>query len=277
MTQRVRGAILLSIFLGLCLLALQSFADDTQVVAQTDGTLMKAVQQQDKKELDALLDQDFTWTTSAGKTLNRSDVLSHLAELAANENTSAEMQQHLYGDVALVTAVHDRVHAARFWVKRKGGWRILIYHEATLVDKSEPSKSHTEGCENPCKTLPYTPKNDKEKQIILSWQALETAVTNHDSAGWAPHIADEFMLVNSNNDHVLTKADRMAILDKQKQSGAGSAPVPLLSAEMFDFGDAVIMRAQHQRGGEKPIHVSRIWIKRDGKWIMAFSEQTIVQ
>ena len=273
MTQRIRRTAFLAIFLGVSFLA---FADDPQLIAQADRTFVKAVQQQDAKELGALLDQDFTWTTSAGKTLNRSDVLAHFPELAGNETASADTP-HLYGDVAVVTAVHDRAHAARFWVKRDGGWRLLIYHEATLVEKTEPAKPHAGGCENPCQTLPYTPKNDAEKQIILSWQALETAVTNHDSAGWAPHIADEFLLVNSNNDHVLTKADRMAILDKQKQSGAGSAPVPLLSAEMFDFGDTAIMRAQHQRGDEKPIHVSRIWIKRDGKWIMAFSEQTVVQ
>lgn len=276
MTAKFVRLISLAIFL-LFSLSLLAVADAALSVTQADRAFVDAVQQKDGKKLDALLDQDFTWTTSSGETLNRRDVLSKLSGVAGSGGPSAETQQHLYGDVALVTAVRDRVHAARFWVKRKSGWRLLIYHEATLVDKAEASKPHAGDCENPCKTLPYHPKNESEKQIILSWQALETAVTNHDSAGWAPHVADEFMLVNSNNDHVLTKGDRMAILDKQKQSGAGSAPVPLVSAQMFDFGDTVIMRAQHQRLEEKPIHVSRIWIKRDGRWIMAFSEQTIVQ
>jgi hypothetical protein len=90
-------------------------------------------------------------------------------------------------------------------------------------------------------------------------------------------VADEFMLVNNNNDHVMTKSDRMAILDKQKQKGSPSAPVPLVSAKMFDFGDTVVMKAEHQRATGKAIHVTRVWIKRNGKWIMAFSQQTTVQ
>ena len=188
---------------------------------------MKAIHQQGEKELGAIVDADFTWTTSAGKTLNRSEVLSQLAELAQGGEPDGDLQQRIYGDVAVVTAVHGRVHALRVWVKGKTGWRALIYHETELADKAEPPKAHAGSCENPCKTLPYTPKNASERQIVASWQALETAVTNHDSAGWAPHVADEFMLVNSNNDHVLTKADRMAILDKQKQKGTGSVPVPL--------------------------------------------------
>ena len=93
----------------------------------------------------------------------------------------------------------------------------------------------------------------------------------------ASHIADEFLLINSNNDHPFTKADRVAILDKQKLTGTSSAPIPLVSAKMFDFGDTVIMAANHRRGTDKPVRVSRIWIKRDGQWLMAFSEQTIVQ
>ena len=64
---------------------------------------------------------------------------------------------------------------------------------------------------------------------------------------------------------------------QQKQTLAGAAPVPLVAAKMFDFGDSVVMTAQHQRGNSKPIHVTRVWIKRDGQWLMAFSQQTTIQ
>ena len=46
---------------------------------------------------------------------------------------------------------------------------------------------------------------------------------------------------------------------------------------MFNFGDAVIMTCLHQPYSGKPIHVSRLWIKRDGKWIMSISYQTAIQ
>ena len=132
-------------------------------------------------------------------------------------------------------------------------------------------------CDNPCKTLPYRPRNEAEQGIVASWQALETGVATHDSAAWSPHIADEFVMVGSSNDHPLTKADRMATLDLQKQTGAPSAPAPLVSAQMFDFGDSVVMTCLHQPYTGKRIHVSRVWIKRNGHWIMAISYQTAIQ
>src|ERR1700682_278127 len=52
----------------------------------------------------------------------------------------------------------------------------------------------------------FTSTNDAELSIIASWQALETAVTHHDAAGWAPHVAAEFVIINANNDHPMTKA-----------------------------------------------------------------------
>jgi uncharacterized protein DUF4440 len=251
-------------------------AENDPALQKTDSAFVQAASAADKKALSSMLDSEFTWTDSAGKTLTRNEALQSLPTTPAN-SSAAEVQQRTYGDVGLILAVSGKTHAARFWVKRSQGWRLLIYHEATLSEEARSGAPRPKECENPCKTLPYEPKNDAEKGIIASWQALETAVTNHDSHTWALHVADEFLLINSNNDHPFTKADRVAILDKQKLTGTSSAPIPLVSAKMFDFGDTVIMAANHRRDTDKPVRVSRIWIKRDGQWLMAFSEQTIVQ
>src|SRR5260370_240475 len=113
--------------------------------------------------------------------------------------------------------------------------------------------------------------------MIASWQAVDTGVTNHDAAMWSPHIADEFTMLGSSNDHPLTKADRIATLNLQKQTRFGSAPAPLVSAQMFDFGDSVVMTCLHQPYTGKPVHVTRLWIKRDVKWILSISYQTTIQ
>jgi hypothetical protein len=125
--------------------------------------------------------------------------------------------------------------------------------------------------------MPFKPKNESEQAIVASWQALETGVTNHDASVWSPHIAEEFAMLGSANDHPLTKADRIATLNLQKQTGRASAPAPLVSAQMFDFGDSVIMTCLHQPYTGKPVHVSRLWIRRDGKWVMSISFQTTIQ
>jgi hypothetical protein len=229
-----------------------------------------------KDQVNTLLDPDFTWTDSQGKTRSKEEFLDDLRS-ARPEIVSGDLKAAPYGQVVIVTASQNRVHSVRVWVERGSAWKLLADQETTLSEKANPPKSDSNDCQNPCKSLPYTPKNDDERAIIASWQELETAVTNHDAQGWAPHVSDEFLLVNNNNDHVMTKNDRMAILDKQKQTGSSSAPVPLLSAKMFDFEKAVVMKAEHQRATGKAIHVTRLWIERDGKWIMAFSQQTTVQ
>jgi hypothetical protein len=37
------------------------------------------------------------------------------------------------------------------------------------------------------------------------------------------------------------------------------------------------MSALHQPFTGKPVRVTRVWIKRDGAWLMAISYQTIIQ
>ncbi|MBZ5541530.1 MAG: nuclear transport factor 2 family protein [Acidobacteriia bacterium] len=253
-------------------------AGEDQAVLQADRALVQALAKADQAAADKLLDAEFTWTDSAGKTLTRAEVLQALPKSGLGEESGIEVQERTYGDVGAVTANRGKVYALRIWVKRAEGWRALVYHEVTQM--AEPPKSAGTGvreCENPCKTVPYEPKNEAERAIIASWQALETGVTAHDSAAWAPHIAEEFVQVSSGGDHPNHKADRIATLDEQKQLGVGSAPPPLVSARMFDFGDAVVMTCLHQPHSGKPIHVTRLWVKQNGQWVISISYQTMIQ
>ncbi|MBZ5527284.1 MAG: nuclear transport factor 2 family protein [Acidobacteriia bacterium] len=244
----------------------------------SDRALVQALAQSDKPALEKLLDADFTWTDSAGKTLTRAEVLQTLPQPPLGQETGLQPTERTYGDVTAITAERGKVHALRIWVKRPDGWRALVYHEVTQL--AEPSTSAGTGvtdCENPCKTIPYAPQNDAERAIIASWQALETGVTAHDSAAWAPHIAEEFVQVSSNSDHPINKAGRIATLDKQKLSGVGSAPPPLVSARMFDFAEAVVMTCLHQPHTGKPVHVTRLWVLQHGQWVISISYQTAIQ
>ncbi len=255
-----------------------SAAEADQAVLQADRTFVAAAAKADSTKLATLLDKDFTWCDSNGQVLGVAEVSHAVPKDSLGDESGAEVTERTYGLVGAVSVSFGKIHVLRFWVLRPYGWRLLVYHEVKQLD--QPSNSPGSGlkdCENPCKSVPFQPANESERAIIASWQVLETAVTAHDSAGWAPHIADEFVIIGSNGDHPNSKRDRMAILDKQKLSGVGSAPTPLVSAKMFDFGDAVIMTCLHQPFSGKPIHVSRLWIKRDGQWVMAISYQTAIQ
>jgi hypothetical protein len=57
---------------------------------------------------------------------------------------------------------------------------------------------------------------------------------------------------------------------------SGVAPTPLVSARMSVFGDAVLMRSEHKPDTGKPLHVTRVWVKRGGNWVETLSYQTSV-
>jgi Domain of unknown function (DUF4440) len=253
-------------------------ADPGPAALAADHQFVRALASANTAALEKLLDADFTWTSADGERHSRSEVLKTLPKPLLGDESGAKLKQLTYGDVSAIMADRGFSHVLRVWVKRPQGWRLLVYHE--VEQSREPHVPHESGardCENPCKTLPFEPKNEDERGVIASWQALETGVTHHDAAAWAPHIAKEFVIVSSRNSRPFSKADRIAVLNRQKQEGVGSAPSPLVSARMFDFPGAIVMTCLHQPYSGKPVHVSRVWIKRDGKWLLVISYQTNIQ
>lgn len=246
--------------------------NDERAVRTVDQALLTAISENDVRALGRLTDPQFSWTDSDGKTYSRADVRRALPRVADQRQAAAKV--FFYGRVAMVRSNRDNVYALRIFVKRGKNWRALVYHEVT-ANPPPPSVAGSAApavapCENPCKTLPYKPRNAAESAMIRSWQELETAVSVGKGADWAPHAADEFFVVN--NSRVQDKAARIAAVNR----GAAS-PAPLTSATLYDFGDAIVMIADHQPDSGKPYHVSRIWVKRDGLWQMAVSFQNTVQ
>src|SRR5580700_3351690 len=258
--------------------AVRASADTNPAVRKVDQSFVQAVAKNDSTAIAALLDVDSTWTDVDGNTRTRDEALKDPPAPVLGDESGAAVKEQTYGDVGTIIAARGKIYVLRVWVKRAQRWRLLVYHEVRQLDApSGVAGTGVATCENPCKTVPFAPKNEAERAIIASWQALETGVTAHDSTAWAPHIADEFVQISSNSDHPIDKAGRMATLDKQKVSGVGSAPSPLVTAQMFDFGDAVVMTCLHQPHKGKAVHVSRVWVKRDGQWVMSISFQTTIQ
>jgi hypothetical protein len=67
------------------------------------------------------------------------------------------------------------------------------------------------------------------------------------------------------------------VIEEQRRTDANSAPAPLVSARLFGFNDAMVMTCEHQLFHGKAARVSRVFVKRDGKWLMAVSFQTTRQ
>ena len=169
-----------------------------------------------------------------------------------------------------------RVHVLRVFVKRAEGWKAIVYQEVLSL-AAPPSFAPGTGkdCENPCKTIPYQPKNQTEREVAAAYSKLETAATARNSAVFGTLVGDEFVAASSNSDKISDKRGRMRDFDHSKN--AGVAPTPLVSARMFDFGDAVLMTSGHKPDRGRPLHVTRIWVKRQGSWVETLSYQTSIQ
>jgi hypothetical protein len=243
-----------------------------------DHAFVQAAAKKDSEEIGKLLDADFTWTNAEGKTIKRAEVVSSVPRSPMEDESTAEIEHRDYGQVVAILGSRDKIHVLRVWVKRAANWRLLLYHEVSQAETAQSaSGTGVAECQNPCKSVPYQPKNESEQAVIAAWQALETGVTNHDASAWAPHVDDSFVTVSSSSDHPVFKADRIATLNLQKQTGYPSAPAPLVSAQMFDFGNTIVMTCLHQPYHGKPVHVSRVWLKKNGQWVMAISFQTTIQ
>jgi hypothetical protein len=254
-------------------------AGENQIVLQADHAFTQAVAKQDKKALGAILDSNFLWTESDGKTLTKAEVLQNLPTPTAGYE--AQTKDYTYGQVVNVRTDSGKLHVLRVWVKRPAGWRLLIYHEVKQLEKAASGSGAppVKECINPCKSVPYTPKNDAEAGVLKSWGQLETAVTAGDSKAWSPHFVDEFEVIRSTGTKPDNKAERMAILDEAKRAGTNGAPSELAPGHtrMFTFGDTLVMSCQSKPHSGKPDHITRVWVKRNGAWLMTVSFQTKIE
>jgi len=247
-----------------------------QAVLLADEAFRQAFAKSDGTALDRLLDPDFTWIDSKGKSLTKPQVLKDFPTLA---NADVEVQERGYGRSAVVRANLGRIQVLRVWARREAGWRAVLYQEVALAVKSEPPPANAGSyeCLNPCKTIPFQPETPSEKEAIASWQGVMQAMADSDAHAYEPLIADEFTATDTHHDRPYNKTDRLGQINKQKFSGVHSTPSELISARMFDFGDTVMMIAREQRPGAKTYFNARMWVKRDGRWQMLFSFNTRIE
>jgi Domain of unknown function (DUF4440) len=262
-------------FLALSIFVLPAGAQQNSSPLLADHTFVQAFESKDKAAAAQLLDTGLIWIDAAGHRFTRAEVLEKLPAVA---NADVEAPPRTYGETAVVRANRGKMNVLRVWVKRGDGWRELLYQELLQVEKSEPPAGKTSvECVNPCKTIPFQPQTANEKEAIASWQGVMRAMAESDAETYAPLIADEFTATDTFHDRPYTKADRLAQISKQKTTGTRAAPQELLSAEMFDFGETVMMVAHEQRPGAKSYFNTRIWVKRDGRWQMLFSFNTQIE
>jgi len=191
------------------------------------------------------------------------------------------VQANFYGRLLTVRGTHGDARFLRIFVKRRHGWKALMVLETPVAPAGAPASVEQAAgagdCDNPCRSVPYTPKTAMDKDILAAWQKTKLLEWKPDAAQWANFIADEFMIIN--NTTIRNKEQRVAIAQRQQDEGTGAPGDPVTAMRIYDFGsNAAVMTSRHTpyRGG-KPYTNVRVWVRRDGRWQLALSQQVTIQ
>ena len=258
-------------------------------VLLVDHAFTAAIINADQAMVAQSLDADFAWTDRAGKTHAKAEVLSSFASLA--RDTDSDVQTMDAGQVVLIRGSHRvplqnaTARFARIWVKRPQAWQLLIYQETSKAEKNPekrsgfgaPSNGAPVSCENPCKTIPYRTDNPAEKEVASMWQAVERTVVTNDVEAWIPNFTDDFLFVTPDGGTPLTKANRVAMIKELRRTDTTLIPAEVTSMKIWVFGDSAVMRSEHKPLHGKTLHVTRLFEKHNGRWQIAFGQQTWVE
>ena len=245
---------------------------DTQWIAALNTT--------DASSAAGALDAEFEWTDGDGRTHARGEAAGRLATLATALQGETSVQRYDYGHVHVVTSAREQTRLMRVWAFRPDGWRLIGAIETRLATGTTPfaaSGAATGDCDNPCRTMPYTPTSDNARQIAALFQQLKVDEWHPNPTRWAPYVLDDVYYVTETAQ--LSKADRVKRLTALAATGEPSVPGdPVVSMKIHDLGDSAVMIARHTpyRGGD-PYYSLRVWAFRDGRWQLANTQQTIVR
>ena len=256
-------------------------ADDEQAAKEADRAFIANLGKGDQKAIGAVLDRRFAWTDTEGLTRNRRDTLKDFSALADANQGDSDVQTHFYGRMFTARGTHNNTRFLRVFVKRRHGWKAFALLETPIPAGGAPASVEQAAgagdCDNPCRTVPYTPKTQMDKDILTAWQKTKMLEWKPDAAQWANFIADEFVIIN--NTTIRSKEQRIAIAKRQQDAGTGAPGDPVVAMRIYDFGTtSALMTSQHTpyRGG-KPYTNVRIWVLRDNRWQLALSQQVAVQ
>jgi ketosteroid isomerase-like protein len=250
-----------------------------QAVLLADKALGRAVAAGDKKSIGGLLDRRFTFIDRSGRSFIKSQFVLNPPSWPPSDEEPAVRR---YGRIGVVTGSNGSETSPDFvflhvWLKRRGGWRALAFHETLLTTRAAGpiAVSAPAACENPCKRLPYQPNSPAEQEILAAFEAIETAVAGNDADAWAQYVADEFVVYRSTS-RPATREERIAFIRARKEAGAPTPVAELMSMQLWVFGDVAVMTARHAwaDGARLPYRATRVWVRRGGRWQIALSRHT---
>ena len=266
---------------------------EVSTVLAADTSIALAEAEGDRPYLGTKLDDRFTFIDWAGTVRKKAQFLADLPTIKPSD-TANEPDVRLYGALAVVTGNHymPSLNAdTRFlhvFVRRAGAWAAFAFVESVIQTSPPASQAKGAGpvaippgggadaCDNPCRTIPFSPRNAAERGVLDAYKQVETESVTGDVEAFAKHLADELEIVIPNyRGKPVTKSAAVASHQQMRDKNIYYPPVPITQAEVAVFGDAALMTSRHAAPSD-PTQSSilvQLWVRRDGRWQLALSQQ----
>ena len=254
-----------------------------EVVLAADNALGAAIRTADRTAARRLLTLQFTFVDADGKIHPRREFLGDLKKVAARPATDIKVRN--FGSLAMMTGKHTSAQGADvffldIWVKQKGAWRALLMQDVPIRAGEDAAALRpipvavvgADACDNPCNTIPYRVRSAAELDVARTYQTITKAVAAHDAGAWAKYVAEEFVAYASSR-APLARSSRIAAIEDHNDDGAvrvGEVKTMRLSV----YGDGAVMVATEANGPQPAYRAARVFVKRNGRWLMAATAQT---
>jgi hypothetical protein len=258
-------------------------ASPDEVVLAADNALAAAMRVGNRTAARRLLTLQFTFVDADGKIHPRREFLGDLKNIAARPATDIRVRN--FGSLAMMTGKHASAQGADVffldvWVKQKGAWRALLMQDVpaggdvpwAALQPVRLAEIVAHACNNPCNTIPYRVRSAAEQDVAKTYQAITKAAATGDAGGWAKHVADEFVAYASSR-APLARSNRIAAIEDPNRGGVGEVQTMRLAV----YGDGAVMTATESSDPHPPYRAARVFVKRDGRWLMAATAQTDVK
>ena len=170
------------------------------------------------------------------------------------------------------------------WVKQRGAWRALLMQDvptgtgddsAAALYPIRVADMAAHSCNNPCNTIPYRVHSPAEEDIARTYQTITKAVAAHDAGAWAGHVADEFVAYASSR-APLARSSRIAAIEDRNDDGAARVG-EVQNMRLAVYGDGAVMMATEASGVHPAYRAARVFVRRNGRWLMSATARTDVK
>jgi Domain of unknown function (DUF4440) len=254
-----------------------------EVLLAADKALGVAMRTGDRTNARRLLTLQFTFVDADGKIHPRREFLGDLKNVAARPATDIKISN--FGSLAMMTGKHTSAQGADVffldvWVRQKGAWRALLMQDVPIRAGEEAAAFRpiqiadldTHACDNPCNSMPYRVRSAAEQDVARTYQTITKAIAAHDAGAWAKHVADEFVSYASSH-APLARGSRIAAIEDRNDDG-GVRVGEVKTMRLAVYGDGAVMVATESNGLQPAYRAARVFVKRDGRWLMEAAAQT---